>query len=208
MRAVADVWRVLVQDFFQPLFGYDSKVLDVGCGFSHFLNNLTAVEKVGVDANPLATKYANEDVEIHTTDDLSLRMLSDDYFDHVFISNFLEHLDSSRDVLALLQRVRELLRPGGTVVILQPNFRLTGAAYFDFIDHRTILTDKGVEEALEIAGFRLDQKIIRFLPYTTKSGMPRHPFFVRLYLRFRPAWFFMGKQSLFVASRPASTRKG
>jgi hypothetical protein len=67
----------------------------------------------------------------------------------------------------LLMRVKELLRPEGKLIVLQPNFRLLGAAYFDFIDHKTILTDKSLEEALTVAGFTITRKIIRFLPYTT-----------------------------------------
>ena len=71
-----------------------------------------------------------------------LYRLPSQYFDCVFISIFLEHLDSSTQVMDLLKRVKDLLRPGGKLIILQPNFRLLGAAYFDFIDHKTILTDK------------------------------------------------------------------
>jgi SAM-dependent methyltransferase len=202
LQTVASVWRVLVKDFFQEFFGNESRVLDIGCGFCHFLNNLTAKEKVGVDANPLAREYASKDVQVYNTDDLSLKMLPDNYFDRVFISNFLEHLDNSKEILSLLNRVRQLLMPGGRVIILQPNFRLTGAAYFDFIDHKTILTERSLEEALKITGLQLEKEIVRFLPYTTKSNIPQSPFLVRLYLRFRPAWLIMGKQSLFIASKP------
>jgi hypothetical protein len=88
---------------------------------------------------------------------------------------------------------------------LQPNFRLLGPAYFDFIDHKTILTDKSLEEALTIVGFSVKRKIVRFLPYTTKSRIPQHRVLVRFYLWFRPLWFFMGKQSLFVATAETTT---
>jgi hypothetical protein len=52
---------------------------------------------------------------------------------------------------------------------------------------------------LNIAGFKIERKILRFLPYTTKSKLPQSPFLVRLYLQLRPLWFIMGKQSLFLA---------
>jgi 2-polyprenyl-3-methyl-5-hydroxy-6-metoxy-1,4-benzoquinol methylase len=200
LRNVSRVWETLVKKFFQPIVGKDAKVLDIGCGFCHFLNNLQAKEKVGVDANPVAGRYASDDVTFHSTADLSLKTLQSQYFDCVFISNFLEHLENSMQVIDLLKRVKELLRPEGKLIILQPNFRLVGAAYFDFIDHKTILTDKSLEEALTITGFAIKSKIIRFLPYTTKSRIPQHPALVRFYLWFRPLWFFMGKQSLFVAT--------
>ena len=201
LEKVSKVWEVLTRVFFQKLIGENSKVLDIGCGFCHFLNHLKANEKIGVDANPSAGNYAAKDVTFIHSDDLYLKMLPDEHFDCVLLSNFLEHLDSTREVIALLVRVRELLKSGGRVIILQPNFRLLGPAYFDFVDHKTILTDKSIEEALNIAGFKIERRIIRFLPYTTKSKLPQHPFLVRLYLLLRPAWFLMGKQSLFVAAK-------
>lgn len=202
---VNKVWETLVKSFFQSLVGENAKTLDIGCGFCHFLNHLQAKEKVGVDANPDARRYASSDVTFYYSDDLSLRTLPSQHFDCVFISNFLEHLDSSTQVMDLLRRVKDLLRPGGKLIILQPNFRLLGAAYFDFIDHKTILTDKSLEEALTSVGFAIERKIIRFLPYTTKSRIPQYPTLVRFYLWFRPLWFLMGKQSLFVALKPASS---
>ncbi len=201
LERVSEVWQVLTRAFFQKIIGENAKVLDIGCGFCHFLNHLKAKEKVGVDANPAARTYAAKDVTFIHIDDLCLKMLPDEYFDCVFLSNFLEHLDSSSDIIAVLERVKELLRPAGRIIILQPNFRLLGPAYFDFIDHKTILTDKSVEEALRIAGFRMERKIIRFLPYSTRGKLPQNPFLVRIYLWFRPMWLIMGKQSLFIAAK-------
>jgi len=199
LARVRKVWEVLTRRFFQRFISKDARVLDIGCGFCHFLNYLVAKEKVGVDANPLAKSYAASDVTFIHSYDLSLSMLTQEYFDCVFLSNFLEHLESTKQAIELLNRVRELLRLGGRVIILQPNFRLLGPAYFDFVDHKTILTDKSLEEMLNIAGFKIERKILRFLPYTTKSKLPQSPFLVRLYLQLRPLWFIMGKQSLFLA---------
>lgn len=199
LQYIEKIWAVLVKAFFQPLIDEQSAVLDIGCGFCHFLNHLKAKEKVGVDANPLAGHYVAKDVTFIHTSDLSLKMLPNNHFDCVFMSNFLEHLDGPKDVLNVLRRTWELLRSGGKTIILQPNFRLLGSAYFDFIDHKTILTDRSLEEALNVIGFKIEKKIIRFLPYTTRSKIPKHPSLVRLYLMFRPIWFLMGKQSLFVA---------
>jgi SAM-dependent methyltransferase len=197
---VEKVWRVLTRDFFQAMISPEDHVLDIGCGFCHFLNNIDAAERVGVDANPDAGRHAREGVRFVHTADLLLRDLPERHFDFIFISNFLEHLDSSKDVLSLLTRVRQLVSDAGQVVILQPNFRLLGHRYFDFIDHKTILTDTNLQEALECCGFSVKSKRIRFLPYTTKSRLPMHPLLVKLYLKFRPAQWLLGKQSLFVAT--------
>ncbi|MEM2365052.1 MAG: class I SAM-dependent methyltransferase [Candidatus Bathyarchaeia archaeon] len=45
------------------------------------------------------------------------------------------------------------------------------------------------------------KEVWRFLPYTTKSGFPKSPALVRLYLMFPPAWRIFGKQMLVCARR-------
>ena len=85
---------------------------------------------------------------------------------------------------------------------MQPNVRALGGAFWDFVDHTLPLTDKGMAEALEVSGFEIVERRARFLPYTTKSHLPRWSFLVRLYLTLRPAQWLMGKQMLLVARRP------
>jgi 2-polyprenyl-3-methyl-5-hydroxy-6-metoxy-1,4-benzoquinol methylase len=113
----------------------------------------------------------------------------------------LEHLESGTQVIRLVRRCADLLSDGGLLIILQPNFRLIGARYFDFIDHKTVLTDASVRETLALADLTLVREIRRFLPYTTKSRFPSHPRLVWLYLKLRPLWFLFGRQSLFIAER-------
>ncbi|MCU7374975.1 hypothetical protein PEC18_30120 [Paucibacter sp. O1-1] len=43
--------------------------------------------------------------------------------------------------------------------------------------------------------------IDRFLPYTTKSRLPKAPWLVSLYLKLPFAWRFVGKQALVVARK-------
>jgi hypothetical protein len=52
------------------------------------------------------------------------------------------------------------------------------------------------------AGFTIEELVGRFLPFTTLSPIPKHPFFVRLYLHMRPLWKLMGKQFLIVGRKP------
>jgi len=85
---------------------------------------------------------------------------------------------------------------------MQPNIRLTGGTYWDFLDHKTPLTEKSIIEAARMADLDIDEVIVRFLPYTTKSRFPQSPWLVRGYLWFRPAWLLLGRQTLLVARRP------
>ena len=122
--------------------------------------------------------------------------------DLAFASNVFEHLRGPDALLKVLANVRAALRPGGRIMIMQPNVRLVGGAFWDFFDHTLPLSERGMSEALEVAGFRIIECRARFLPYTTKSRLPQWDFLVRLYLRFRPAQYLLGKQMLVVAERP------
>jgi SAM-dependent methyltransferase len=122
------------------------------------------------------------------------------HFGTVFMSNYLEHLPSADAVVDQLRVARRLLRPGGRVVVVQPNIRLVGARYWDFIDHKVALTERSLEEAADLAGLRTEKLIVRFLPYSTKGRLPAHRLLIRLYLRFVLAWPLLGKQTLYIGS--------
>lgn len=92
------------------------------------------------------------------------------------------------------------MQVGGAVLILQPNIRYVYKQYWDFFDHHTPLSDKSVAEALKMAGFKIDKIYPKFLPYTTKSRLPKSNLLVKLYLRVPLVWQIMGKQA-FVLGR-------
>jgi SAM-dependent methyltransferase len=125
------------------------------------------------------------------------------YFGTVFMSNYLEHLETSDAVVDQLRVVRQLLRPGGRAIVLQPNIRLVGPRYWDFIDHKVALTERSLLEAAELAQLHTVELVTRFLPYSTKGRLPTDARLVRAYLRFRPAWWLLGRQTLLVAEARA-----
>jgi hypothetical protein len=59
-----------------------------------------------------------------------------------------------------------------------------------------------VVEALGVTGFEIREVRARFLPYTTKSRLPKHPLLVRLYLAVPPAHRLLGGQAWIVGGRP------
>ncbi len=198
----AQLWRVICKDFFAPYVPQDACVLDLGAGYCDFVNNISARRRIAVDLNPDTARFAAPGVEVHQ---LPLERLSEAVehgtADLAFASNVFEHLRSPDALLKVLAEVRTALRPGGRIMIMQPNVRLVGGAFWDFFDHTLPLSERGMTEALEVAGFRVVECRPRFLPYTTKSRLPQWTFLVRLYLRFRPAQYLLGKQMLVVAER-------
>jgi SAM-dependent methyltransferase len=197
------VWRVLVREFFQARLRPDRLVVDIGAGPCLFINEVRAARRIALDANPRLTDFAGSGVEAYVATDLSLREIPDGGAGHIFLSNFLEHLPDYHAVLDLLGTIRRKLEPGGTLLILQPNFRLIPRRYFDFIDHQVILTDRSLVEALAVTGFEVRERRTRFLPFTSKSLLPKSPVLVKLYLRLRPLqWMFAGQTFVVAAPSP------
>jgi len=198
---MAKVWRVLIDHYFQRWVRPDDAVLDVGAGLCNFINQVRAGRKIAVDIDPAVAERCSPDV---TFIECPCADLADadlgGKVDVAFVSNLLEHLDDSDAVLSLLTALRGHLNPGGRLIILQPNFALVGARYFDFVDHKTVLTDMSLIEALELTGYRITHMKRRFLPYTSKSAIPKAPWLVRLYLMMPIAHYFMGGQTLVVAT--------
>jgi len=197
------VWQVLVRDFFQCRIRPDATVVDVGAGPCLFINEVRAARRIAIDANPDTVRRAAPGVEVISALGSSLADLPDGSADHVFMSNFLEHLPSYREVLELLGVALRKLKPGGSLLILQPNFRLAPTRYFDAIDHTVILTDRSLVLALEALGYTIEELRVRFLPFTSKSVLPKWPWLVALYLRLRPVHWILGCQTFIRAARPS-----
>jgi SAM-dependent methyltransferase len=202
-ESTAHLWRVLCQAFFSRYVPEGGCVLDLGAGYCHFINNINAARRIAVDLNPDTRRFAARGVEVHRLPLSRIaEVIAPGAVDMVFASNVFEHLRGPDALLQVLTSVRTALRPGGRIVILQPNVRLVGGAFWDFFDHTLPLTERGMAEALRVAGFRVVECRARFLPYTTKSRLPQWAFLIRLYLRCPPAQFLLGKQMLVTAERP------
>lgn len=194
-----DLWQALCSDFFQKWVPEDSVVLDVAAGHCEFINNIRAGRKIAVDLNPDVKVRAAADVETHHQRSDAMTEIPDGTVDRVFISNFFEHVPREVIVSTLLD-VRRVLKPGGKLLILQPNVRYCAKDYWMFFDHITPVDDRALVEVLRATGYDVETCIPRFLPYTTKSRLPSGPRLVRLYLKVKPAWRIMGAQAFVVAS--------
>ena len=93
------------------------------------------------------------------------------YFGTVFMSNYLEHLESSDAVIDQLRVARQLLRPGGRVIVLQPNIRLVGAALLGL--HRSQgRADRAEPGRGGRAGRAADRRAHHALPAVFDEGSP------------------------------------
>ncbi len=194
------IWKVLCHVFFQKVIPEESVVLDVGAGYCEFINHIKCKKKYATDLNQSILKFADTDVEILSCSSNSLA-LSSGLIDVVFMSNLLEHLRTKDDIIAILLEVSRVLKPGGLLIILQPNIRYVYKDYWDFFDHHIPLSDKSVAEALRMTGYHIDRAFPKFLPYTTKSRIPKYPILVFIYLKLPFLWNFFGKQMLILGRK-------
>ncbi len=204
-RVKRRMWAEIAR-FLQRYVPEGARVLDIASDNGHLLAGIRAQQKIATDIRDTSANMP-PGVSFIRSDSLALRsVMPSGELDVIFMSNFLEHLPSGAAVIQQFRVAYDLLRPGGRVIVLQPNVRLTKGAYWDFVDHATPLTERSLEEAATLAGFRRRELITRFLPYTTKSRLPKHRLIVRVYLTLRPAWLLFGKQTLYVAEKPEGER--
>lgn len=181
--------------------GRPKRLLDPAAGRCEFLNAAPARERWGIDVVKYEETVPDHGIQLLVSDVMQAD-LPHGYFDGVFVSNFLEHLRDVDEVAAFLDKMRDCTRPGGRIAVMGPNFRYCTREYFDFADHRVILTEESATEHLYAAGFEIKQIIPRFVPYSFGGRLPTHPALVRVYLRARFAWPLLGKQFLIIAERP------
>lgn len=195
------IWKVLCPRFFQQFVPKDGVVLDIGAGYCEFINNIQCAKKYAIDLNEDTPSFANPDVTVAGCYSTNLDFLQNDSIDLVFMSNFLEHLKTKEEILKTFTELHRVLKVGGKIMILQPNIRYLYMSYWDYFDHHVPLTDKSLEEGLEVTGYQVLKSIAKFLPFTTKSKIPKHPLLVRAYLMFPPIWWIMGKQAFVLAKK-------
>lgn len=193
------LWQTLVTSYFQQFIRPTDTVLDLAAGYCEFINTVRCGTKIAVDLNPTVNTVAGPDVAVHHRASTDLPEELTGTVDVAWVSNFFEHLADSAELLATLRELRRVLKPGGRLLVLQPNIRLTGAAYWDFVDHSLPITERSLAEALSLTGFAIDTMKVRFLPYTTESRLPISPALIRLYLKLPPAQLLLGKQTFVVA---------
>lgn len=194
------VWREIVR-YLARYIDPAAPVLDLACDRGHFIRWVVAAERWATDIRDMAAALPAEVRFVHASGLELATILPEAHFGTIFMSNYLEHLESSDAVIDQMRVATGLLRPGGRVIVLQPNIRLVGPRYWDFIDHRVALTERSLLEAAELAGLSTVELVTRFIPYSTKGRLPTAPALVRAYLAFKPAWWLLGKQTLFVGER-------
>jgi ubiquinone/menaquinone biosynthesis C-methylase UbiE len=128
------------------------KMLEPGCGRGEFLNNFKelGLDVVGVDISPEARDYDNG-LEVKLCDIENEKLpFKDATFDIIYSKSFIEHLYYPERYLKEAYRV---LKPGGLLLTLVPDWESNYKTYFDDFTHRTPFTNIALEDAYKMYGF-------------------------------------------------------
>jgi ubiquinone/menaquinone biosynthesis C-methylase UbiE len=195
-RAV--VWKALCR-YLQPWVKSGEGLLELGAGYGEFSRQITAHPKWALDMNPQLAEYWGEAVAPLIQSATVPLPLRDGSLGTVFASNFFEHFTMEQAEVILAEAWRTL-RPGGRLIIVQPNFRLEPRRYYDDYTHRTAYTDGGFRDFLKSLGWQIVHSEPRFMPFSMKSRFPVSEWLIRLYLALpvRP----LAGQFLVVAEKP------
>jgi SAM-dependent methyltransferase len=200
------VWEVLTRDFFNDLLPANATVLDLGCGYGEFINNIRAGVKYGMDLNPATGRLLAPDVSFLRQDCSAVWPLPENSLDVVFTSNFFEHLPDKATLGKTLDQALRCLKPGGKLIAMGPNIKYLPGTYWDFWDHYLPLSETSLGEGLVTRGFSVALSVDRFLPYTM-ARTRRYPLILlRIYLKLKPAWPLFGKQFLVIGEKPPNTK--
>ncbi len=196
------VWRVLCTEFFSKYVSPNATILDIGAGYCEFINHIPGKRRIALDANPDVKRFAAAGVEAICASATDMRFLDADSVDVAFTSNFFEHMPNKVVLNRLVVEIHRILRPGGRLLVMGPNIAFVAGKYWDYYDHHIPLTEKSVEELLCTSGYKIEQSIPRFMPYTFKSRLPKWSWLVRTYLLLGRITFpLFGKQFLVTASK-------
>jgi SAM-dependent methyltransferase len=191
-------WQALWRFHFSRMVPPDGCVLDLGCGYGSFINNVVARRRIAIDSWPDFPRHVAPGVETIVGNVTELDVLPDDAVDFAFASNLFEHLTQAQ-FARVLDGLRHKLSARGTLTILQPNYRYAYREYFDDYTHVSIYSHVSIADFLKANDYEVLAVAPRFLPLTVKSRMPVWPWLIAAYLAspVKP----MGKQML-IQARP------
>jgi SAM-dependent methyltransferase len=194
------VWNEIAV-FLHRKLAEPERILDPAAGRGEFITAVPASERWAIDQIAHPSSATDVPGLRRIVSDVMSAELPSDHFDAIFVSNFLEHLDSQLAVAAFLERMRDATRPGGLIAVMGPNYRYCESTYWDCADHELALTHVAVEEHLYAAGFDPIETYPRFLPYSFRGSLPASRWLTSLYLRLPPVWRMLGKQFLVIGRR-------
>ena len=122
----------------------DADVLELGAGWCDFSNQVKARRVVAMDLDATVHKAAADHVEPVVGDSTDLSRFEDDSLRRRLRQQPARAPASASSPTRCSPTRRRVLRPGGRLILMQPNFRLNPGRYFDDFTHVAIFTDQSL----------------------------------------------------------------
>jgi len=150
------------------------KLLEPGCGRGTHLRIYRdlGIEVYGIDVAPRALELASDlDISVCNLNQEKIPY-PDNYFDVVYSKSFLEHL---KDPIFFLKEAYRVLKPGGFILSLVPDWESQHQTYYDDYTHISPFTIVSLKQIKLLTGFE-NIKVNKFrqLPITWKFPLINH----------------------------------
>ncbi len=195
------VWKILVNQFFSKWISTSDHILDLGCGYGEFINNVNCKVRHAMDLNPKTKSLLKKDIIFHEQDCSESWSIEDGSLDVIFTSNFFEHLPCKQSLDLTVAEITKALKPGGKIIAMGPNIAVLKGTYWDFWDHHVALSEASLKELFEIHNLKTLQTFTKFLPYNMVRVKQKPLLLISLYLKFPALWKLYGKQFLIFAQK-------
>jgi len=192
------VWKA-INEYLQKFIPLNASVLDIGCGYADFINGITAKHKFAIDLNIQMKNYiSDQSITFVAQSVLESFPIEDGSLDVVFASNLFEHFND-QELDKLIGNVTAKLKPGGKIILVQPNIYYAYREYWDDYTHKKAFSHVSLSDFLVSHNFEIIHLKKQFLPFSLKSRLPKSYWLTKLYLMspFKP----MGKQMLVIAQK-------
>jgi 2-polyprenyl-3-methyl-5-hydroxy-6-metoxy-1,4-benzoquinol methylase len=134
------------------------RILDFGGGFGQMSNALREAGYKNVellDISPPALAHSRSiGLTCHDGNEPCFFETHQDSYDFVILSHVVEHFPKD-EVISILAKIRDILKPGGGVIVMVPNAQSNTGAYWAYEDftHYTMFTSGSLYYVLRAAGF-------------------------------------------------------
>lgn len=192
------VWKAITEHL-QRYIAPGAAVCDLGAGYADFINQVRAARKFAIDRHPGVARFCAPEVTFLCGESKHLE-LPDGAVDVLFASNLLEHLDEPA-LYATMAEMNRVLRPGGRLILVQPNYYYCYRRYWDDFTHVKAWSHESLPDFLRVSGYTVERVEPRFLPLTLKGALPKSYWLTKLYLAL--PWRPLAAQMLVVGRRAA-----
>lgn len=136
------------------------RILEIGCGMGHFqefLRRSGFANTIAIDIGPEQIDYCKEHIDgefILVKDSNKYLASNQQTYDIIVMNDVIEHFTKS-ETLAILDSIRQAMRPGGRLILRTPNmaaFFAAASRYGDFT-HENGFTERSARQVLAASGF-------------------------------------------------------